>query len=70
VSAEGAAIRDQVRLLLMHRRPVGQQRAFLEACKPGETFYLPQTLRQQLHEGSIARYRLRRFEYLAWLAVK
>ena len=50
VSAEGAAIRDLVRLPLMHRRPVGYQRAFLEAYQPGETFYLPQALRQQLHE--------------------
>lgn len=50
VSAEGAAIRDQVRLPLMHRRPVGYQRAFLDAYQPGETFYLPQALRLQLHE--------------------
>ncbi len=50
VSDEGAAIRDQVRLPLMHRRPVGYQRAFLESYQPGETFYLPQALRQQLHE--------------------
>lgn len=50
VSAEGAAIRDQVRLPLMHRRPVGYQRDFLEAYQPGETFYLPEPLRCQLHE--------------------
>lgn len=30
--------------------PVGYQRDFLEACVPGETFYLPETLRDQLHE--------------------
>lgn len=50
VSPEGATIRDQVRLPLMHRRPVGYRRAFLDAYQPGETFYLPQALRQQLHE--------------------
>lgn len=50
VSPEGATIRDQVRLPLMHRRPVGYQRAFLDAYQPGETFYLPQALRLQLHE--------------------
>lgn len=50
LSPEGAAIRDQLRRALMHRRPVGYQRDFLEACVPGETFYLPVTLRDQLHE--------------------
>lgn len=50
VSPEGAVIRDQVRLQLMHRRPVGYQRDFLEAYQPGETFYLPESLRGQLHE--------------------
>ncbi|WP_455233332.1 Fic family protein [Geopseudomonas aromaticivorans] len=49
-SPEGAAIRDQVRLPLMHRRPVGYQREFLEAYQPGETFYLSESLRRQLHE--------------------
>lgn len=50
VSPEGAVIRDQVRLTLIHRRPVGYQRDFLEAYQPGETFYLPESLRGQLHE--------------------
>ena len=50
VSSEGATIRDQVRLPLMYRRPVGYQREFLEAYVPGETFYLPEPLRRQLHE--------------------
>lgn len=50
LSPEGAAIRDQVRLALMYRRPVGYQRDFLQAYQPGETFYLPESLRQQLHE--------------------
>lgn len=36
VSVEGSLIRDQVRRPLMHRRPIGYQRTFLEAYKPGE----------------------------------
>jgi hypothetical protein len=50
VSPEGAAIRARVRLPLMHRRPVGYQREFLEAYRPGVTFYLPESIRAQLHE--------------------
>lgn len=50
VSPEGARIRDQVRQPLMHRVPVGYQRDFLMAYQPGETFYLPEALRRQLHE--------------------
>ena len=50
VSSEGATIRNQVRLPLMHRRPVGYQRDFLETYQPGTTFYLPEPLRHQLHE--------------------
>lgn len=50
VSPEGARIRDQVRLPLMHRRPVGYQRKFLETYQPGQTFYLSESLRSQLHD--------------------
>ena len=50
VSPEGARIRDQVRLPMMHRRPVGYQREFLEAYQPGQTFYLSESLRSQLHD--------------------
>lgn len=50
LSPEGASIRDQVRLPLIHRPPVAYQREFLEAYQPGETFYLPESLRVQLHE--------------------
>ena len=50
VSPEGARIRDQVRLPLMHRRPVGYRREFLEAYQPGQTFYLSASWRSQLHE--------------------
>ena len=50
VSAQGAAIRDRVRRPLMHRKPIGYQRAFLDSYQPGVTFYLPESLRLQLHE--------------------
>lgn len=50
VSREGATIRHQVQHPLMQRRPVGYQREFLENYQPGTTFYLPESLRRQLHE--------------------
>jgi hypothetical protein len=50
VSPAGASIRDRVRQPLMHRRPVGYRREFLEAYQPRVTFYLPAALRSQLHE--------------------
>ena len=50
LSPEGAVIRDLVRRPLMHRRPVGYQREFLDAYQPGTSFYLPEALRRQLHE--------------------
>jgi hypothetical protein len=50
VSAEGARIRDKVSGPLMHRRPVGYQREFLESYQPGQTFYLSESLRNQLHD--------------------
>ena len=50
VSPEGSRIRDRVKRPLMHRRPVGYQREFLDAYQPGETFYLSESLRSQLHD--------------------
>ncbi len=50
VSSEGSLIRDRVRQPLMYRRPVGYERDFLSSCEPGSTFYLPESLRIQLHE--------------------
>ncbi len=50
VSSEGTEIRSHVRQALMQRRPVGYQREFLETYQPGVTFYLPKSLRDQLHE--------------------
>jgi hypothetical protein len=49
LSPEGTAIRVQVRRPLQQRRPVGYEMAFLETYYPNETYYLPQTLRTQLH---------------------
>jgi Fic family protein len=50
MSAEGAAIRALVRRPLMLRHPVGYQRDFLDSYQPGVSFYLPEPLRQQLHD--------------------
>lgn len=50
LSPDGASIREYVGLPLMHRRPVGYQREFLQAYVPGVTYYLPEPIRAQLHE--------------------
>lgn len=50
VSEEGAESRDLVCRPLMQRIPVGYQRDFLESYQPGRSFYLPKSLRLQLHE--------------------
>lgn len=50
VSTQGAAIRKQVQRPLMQRKPSGYQRTFLEAYEPDVTYYLPASLRIQLHE--------------------
>jgi hypothetical protein len=50
VSPEGEFILDLVRQPLMHRKPVGYQRSFLEEYEPGVTFYLPASLRAGFHE--------------------
>jgi len=49
VSQEGAIIRDLIRQPLIKRQPVGYQRAFLEDYEPGVSFYLPESLRTDLH---------------------
>jgi hypothetical protein len=50
VTPHSAGIRDQVRRPLMHRRPVGYRREFLDGYEPGHTFYLSASLRSQLHD--------------------
>ena len=49
LSPEGAAVRTLVRQPRQLRRPVAYQIEFLEAYHPNRTFYLPDTLRRQLH---------------------
>lgn len=49
MSPEGADIRDRIRLPLMHRRHAAYQYDFLKSYIPGDTFYLPESLRRQLH---------------------
>lgn len=49
VSREGGIICDLIRRPLMQRQPVGYQRTFLEDYEPGVTFYLPESLRADLH---------------------
>ncbi len=49
VSPDGQAIRDRISLPLVRRRPVGYRREFLDQYQPGVTFYLPESLRRQLH---------------------
>src|SRR5690606_17304831 len=48
VSANGVAIRNAVRASIQKRHPVGYQRAWLDAYRPNETFYLPANSRQHL----------------------
>jgi hypothetical protein len=50
ISTESRIIRDIVRQPIMQRKPVGYIRSFLETYEPGVAFYLPQSLRDQLHE--------------------
>jgi hypothetical protein len=50
VSREGARVRALVRRPLAERRPAGYDRRFLDAYRPGKTWYLPKQLRDQLHE--------------------
>ena len=49
VSTEGEAVKAYVRQALQQRRPVSYDLKFLESYRTNETFYLPETLRQQLH---------------------
>jgi len=48
LSPEARAIEQQVRQPLALRQPVGYRRAFLDAYRPNETYYLSQTLRDEL----------------------
>jgi hypothetical protein len=50
LSREGAQVRALVRRPISERRPAGYDGAFLERYRPGKTWYLPQQLRNALHE--------------------
>jgi hypothetical protein len=50
VSAEGASIRALVQKPLMYRHPTSYQFDFLADYQPNDTYYLPESLRNQLHQ--------------------
>ena len=50
ISSEGKALRQAVRAPIQNRHPVGYNRAFLDAYKPNDRFYLSAKNRQHLHE--------------------
>lgn len=50
ISPEGKAVKQAVRQPIQKRRPVGYNRAFLDAYRPNDSFYLTPKIRQQLCE--------------------
>ena len=50
ISTEAEVIKQAIRQPLHQRRPVGYNRAFLDAYRPNETHYLPAPTRQRLFE--------------------
>ena len=50
VSPEGEAIKQAVRQPVQKRHPVGYNRAFLDAYRPNDTYYLPLSIRRRLLE--------------------
>lgn len=50
VSLEGASIKQAVGEPIQNRNPVGYNRAFLDAYRPNETFYLSAETRQRLRD--------------------
>jgi len=50
LSPESLAIKAYVRQPRQNRQPVGYRIEFLEAYHPNQTFYLPESLRAQLHD--------------------
>ena len=50
ISPEGKAVKQAVRQPIQNRRPVGYNRAFLDAYRPNDSFYLTPEIRQQLCE--------------------
>ena len=50
ISAEAEIIKQAIRQPLHQRQPAGYNRAFLDAYRPNETYYLPAQTRQRLFE--------------------
>ncbi len=50
VSPEGNTVKQAVRAPIQDRHPVGYNRAFLDAYRPNDTYYLPPETRQRLLE--------------------
>ncbi len=50
ISAEAEVIKQAIRQPIHQRRPTGYNRAFLDAYRPNETYYLPSQTRQRLFE--------------------
>ena len=49
LAPDAAEVRAYVHQSLAQRKPVGYQRGLLDDYLPGQSFYLPETLRRQLH---------------------
>ncbi len=49
LAPDALEVRDYVLQPLEQRKPVGYQRELLESYQPNQTFYLPATVRRQLH---------------------
>lgn len=50
ISPEGGVVKLAIRQPIQNRRPVGYNRAFLDAYRPNDTFYLTPEIRRQLRE--------------------
>lgn len=48
ISPEGKMVKEAIRLPIQDRHPVGYNRAFLDAYRPNESFYLPEETRHHL----------------------
>lgn len=59
LSPEGTRARNLVRRSLSERSPIGYDRAFLDAYRPNETWYLARPLRERLHELGRTRFAAR-----------
>lgn len=49
LAPDALEVRDYVLQPLEQRKPVGYQRELLDSYQPNQTFYLPATVRRQLH---------------------